>query len=302
MDMMGLTFCIITTFFWALSPIFLRKSLDTFDNIEINATRCTGFISVAILACLIVNPSLLLWKYELHVLGIVFVMTILGNLVGDLFYMVAIDNIGVGRALSTANSYPIFVSLFSMFLLGENPSTKLWIGTIIIITGLAFLNLTKKNSLPPSVRVRSNALGFLTAAMTSILWGATMTIQKWVLTTYHVESLTYTFWRAVSLCILSWSYWYYRKNSEERKHIFNVELKKWISPFFAGAIGLALGGITIVYALNAIPASIAAPITASNPIIAALIAKFAFNEKLSQNQWLGILMVIIGGIVVSISL
>ena len=301
MDSMGLFYCVLTTVFWALSPIFLRKSLDTFDNIEINATRCAGFISVAAIACLVTDPALLGWKYELHVLGYIFIMVIIGNLIGDLCYMVAIDNIGVGRALSTANSYPIFVALISMSVLGETPSIKLWLGTIIIIVGLAFLNLSKKESLPPSGRVRSNKLGFLMAILPAILWGTMLTIQKWILTTYHVEALTFTFWRAVSLSIIAWSFWYIRKNSEERKHIFNVGFKKWLSPFLAGASGLALGGITVVLALHIVPASVAAPITATNPVIAAMIARFAFNEKLSLIQWVGVIMVIIGGIEVSLS-
>ena len=301
MDIMGLTYCLLTTVFWAISPVFLRKSLDTFDNIEINATRCVGFLSVAALACLAADPSLLIWKYELHVLGIIFVMVILGNLLGDLCYMVAIDNIGVGRALSTSNSYPIFVSIFSILLLGETPSLKLWIGTFIIITGLAFLNLAKKDSLPQTGRVRNNTLGFFIAILTSVLWGSMITMQKWVLSKYHVMPLTFTFWRAVSLSIISWSYWYFSKNSEERAHVFNVGFKKWIVPSIAGASGLALGGITLLKALETIPVSAVAPITASNPIIAALIARFAFNEKLSPLQWLGIVLVIIGGIEVSVS-
>jgi DME family drug/metabolite transporter len=299
MDTVGLTYCILTTIFWAISPIFLRKSLVIFDNTEINATRSIGFIVVAAFACLIANPSFLVWKHGPFVLGIVFMMVIIGNLIGDFFYMIAIDSIGVGRALSTSNSYPIFVSLISAFWLGETISTKLWIGTVIIISGLAFLNCTKKSTAPPSGKIRSNSLGFFMALMTAILWGFMLTIQKWLITTYGIEALTFTFWRSVSLTIIAWNFWYFRKNNEERKHIFNVGVKKWISPFIAGASGLALGGITIVRALETVPVSIAAPITASNPVIAAIIARFAFNEKLSPIQWFGIIMVIIGGIQVS---
>jgi drug/metabolite transporter (DMT)-like permease len=226
---------------------------------------------------------------------------IIGNLFGDLCYMVAIENIGVGRALSTSNSYPIFVFLFSMLLLNETPSMKFWIGTIVIIIGLAFLNLAKKNSLPASEKVRSNALGFFIAILTALLWGSMLTVQKWILVTYNVEPLTYTFWRAVSLSIVAWSYWYFRKNGEERKYIFNVGYSKWLSPFFFFFFGLAHGGITIVFAFETIPVSVVSPLTAASPVIAAMIAKFAFNEKLSWIQWFGIIMVIIGGLVVSSS-
>jgi drug/metabolite transporter (DMT)-like permease len=301
MDITGLTFSILTTIFWALSPVFLRKSLDTFDNIEINATRCVGFLSVSAFACLVINPSLFIWKYELHVLGIVFLIVILSNLFGDLFYIAAIDNLGVGRALSTANSYPIVVALISTFWLGETPSIKLWIGTVIIIIGLALLNLAKKNALPVSGRVRSNTLGFTLAILTAGLWGSTLAIQKWIITTHQVEALTLTFWRAISLSIVAWGIWYFRKNNKERKHIFNVGYIKWLSPIIAGAVGLSLGGLTNAFALQTVPVSIVAPITASNPMIAAIIARIAFKERLSLLQWVGIVMVIIGGIEVSLS-
>jgi len=277
----------------------LRKSFDTFDNTEINATRCVGFVFVSTLACLIINPSFLVWKYGLYALGIVCVMVIISNLIGDLLYMIAIDNIGVGRALSTANSYPFFVALFSVFLLGETTSIGLWVGTAIIIAGLALLNCTKKNSVSPSGKVRSNSLGFIMSIITSILWASSLTIQKWLMTTYDIEALTFTFWRAILLSIIAWNFWYFRKNSEERKHIFNVGFKKWLSPFLAGTFGLALGGLMFAYAIKIVPVSIASPITATNPVIAAIIALFAFKEKLSLIQWLGIIMVIIGGIQVS---
>jgi drug/metabolite transporter (DMT)-like permease len=226
-------------------------------------------------------------------------MTIIGNLFGDLCYFVALDNIGVGRALSTANSYPIFVSIFSVLWLGETLSVKLLTGTTIIIAGLAFLNCTKKSAIPPSEKVRSNILGFTMATLTSILWASMLSMQKWVLTTHGVEPLTLTFYRAVSLIFITWGFWYFRKNNEERKHVFSVGYKKWLSPFLAGAISLGFGGISFAYALETIPASVAAPITATNPVIAAAIARFAFNEKLSPVQWFGIFMVIIGGIQVS---
>jgi len=223
-------------------------------------------------------------------------MTIIGNLIGDLCYFVALDNIGVGRALSTANSYPIFVSIFSVLLLGETLSIKLLTGTTIIIVGLAFLNLTRKSVFPPSGKIRSNTLGFFLAFLTSMLWASMLLMQKWVLTAQGVEPLTLTFYRSVSLISISWGFWYLRKNNEERKHVFKVGLKKWLSPFLAGAISLGFGGVSFVYALKTIPVSVAAPITATNPVIAALLAKYAFNEKLSPVQWFGIVLVIIGGI------
>lgn len=299
MNPIGLTYCIITTICWAIGPVFLRKSLDTFDNTEINATRSIGAITVSALGCVVFNPSFLAWNYGFSALGAVFLIVILGNIIGDLFYFVAIDNIGLGRALSTSNSYPVFVALFSVYWLGETHSLKLWIGIAIIITGLALLNCARKDSLPPSHKKRSNALGFFMGILASMMWALSMLIQKWALTTYNIEPLSMSFWRALLLGFTTWVIWYFRKNKEERKHIFNVGFHKWLSPFLAGAFSLAIGGATISLALEITPVSLVTPITASNPVIAAIIARFAFNERLSPIQWFGILLVIIGGIVVS---
>jgi len=299
MNPIGLTYCLIATICWGIGPIFLRKSLDTFDNIEVNAARSVGTIVVAAFMCIIFNPSSLAWKYGIVALSTIFLFVLLCNVIGDLCYFAAIDNIGVGRALSTSNSYPIFVALFSVHILGETPSLKLWIGTATIITGLVLLNCPKKNSLPPSKKVRNSVLGFFMAILTSVLWASSMIIQKWALTTYAIEPLSFTFWRAILLGFASWVLWYFHKNNEERKHIFDVGFKKWLSPCLAGVLSLAIGGLALAYALEITPASEVTPITAANPIIAAMIARFAFNEKLSPVQWVGIFLVIIGGVVVS---
>lgn len=298
MDYIGLFYCILTALCWAIGPVFLRKSLDTFDNTEINAIRCIGFVSVTALFC-ITTPSLLVWKYGFPLLLLTFMITMIGNFIGDLCYFVAIDNIGLGRAISTANSYPIIVALISTYWLGESTSLELWIGTLIIILGLTLLNCTKKSAVPPSSKIRSNAKGFLMGLMASLSWGLMLSVQKFMISTYMLEPITYTFWRAVSISLIAWGYWFFSKNKEARMHVFQVGLRKWISPLWAGAFGLALGGIAFASALEIVPVSLASPITAANPIIAAIIAKFAFKERLSPIQWVGIVMVIIGGIKVT---
>ena len=299
MTPIGLALCILTTICWAIAPILLRKSLDTFDNTEINAARSVGAIVTSALLCVIFSPSSFVWEYGLNALGVVFSTMILGNFAGDICYMIAIHNIGVGRALSTANSYPVFVTLFSVYWLGEAPSLMLLAGTAIIIAGLTFLNCSRKSSVPPSKKVRSNALGFFMALLTSVMWALSHTIQKWALVTYNFEALTVTLWRGILLAFTAWGFWYFRKNGTERKHIFNVGFKKWLSPCLAGTFGFVVGGIAFTLALKTTPVSLASPITATNPVIAAMTARFAFNEHLSPVQWLGIFMVIIGGVVVS---
>ena len=299
MNSIGLTYCIIATIGFAIGPIFLRKSLDTFDSTEINAVRSIGAIVASALACIVFNPSFLLWKYGFIALTAVFLFMLLSNIIGDLCYFVAIDNVGVGRALSTSNSYPVFVAMFSVLWLGETPSLKLWIGISIIVLGLALLNCSRKNSILPSGKARSNTLGFFMGIMTSVLWALSMIIQKWALKTYSIEPLSLTFWRAILLGLVTWALWYFQKNSKERKYIFAVGYKKWLSPCLAGVFSLAIGGVALARAFEITPVSMATPITASNPVIAAVIARIAFNEKLSPIQWVGIVLVIIGGIEVS---
>jgi drug/metabolite transporter (DMT)-like permease len=135
--------------------------------------------------------------------------------------------------------------------------------------------------------------------MTSVLWALSMIIQKWAIKTYSIEALSLTFWRAILLGLVTWALWYFQKNNKERKHVFAVGYKKWLSPCLAGVFSLAIGGIALARAFAITPVSIATPITASNPVIAAVIARFVFNEKLSPVQWVGIFLVIIAGVEVS---
>ena len=69
---------------------------------------------------------------------------------------------------------------------------------------------------------------------------------------------------------------------------------------FTGFFVLTFPGWLAAYAMQRIPASIVSPVTGSSPMVASLFSALLFHEKISPMQWLGIVMIIGGGAMVSL--
>ena len=64
---------------------------------------------------------------------------LLANVAGDLLFFIGIDAIGVGKATAVTCSYPLFVTVISVAMLGESVTVMTLSATIAVIAGLVLL-------------------------------------------------------------------------------------------------------------------------------------------------------------------
>jgi drug/metabolite transporter (DMT)-like permease len=74
------------------------------------------------------------------------VMAILITVIAFLFYFVAVKRIGATKSGIFINLVPVFGTLASVIILGEELTWTLWVGLILISIGIGFINFPMKNN------------------------------------------------------------------------------------------------------------------------------------------------------------
>jgi len=296
----GVLYCCAAAVFWALGPVFLKKGLSFLDHTEMAASRTIGFALASLLFCILDPNAYILWRFPSRLLLFVFLNILVGNVIGDLCYFRSLELIGVSKAVGTTSCYPLFVTVISFFWLGESVTLPLVLGTAVMIAGLLMLKSGGRKAAGAGPETASWK-GFLLALVAAFCWAAVMVLQKWLLSVHDLPAASITLWRALFLFAVSWGIWEWRtrKEPEKRLHLLRAPRKIWAYALAAGTFGLAAGGYVFALAIQIIPVSVATPITATSPLIAAGMGVVLFHESMRPVQWAGILCILGGVLTVS---
>lgn len=265
---------------------------------EVNAIRSFGFVGTMVLLLVLQGKGMPPPLRGSHFLFFI-VSTLLGNVIGDVFYLSSISKIGVGRAVAITSAYPLIVTAVSALLLGERITLPIVIGTIAVILGL---NLLRKESLHERDKSSQTRRGLLLALATALCWGLSIPVTRWLLLETGLSSIDLSFWRSLIFFPSVWLLWLVRcrMGYHRPQRIFSLSRRSWLALNGAGALALALGGSLLGQALQRAPASVVTPITASSPLISTLLAIVLLGERSTRRQWAGIVLIVVGSTVVSL--
>lgn len=219
---------------------------------------------------------------------IAFLIAVIGYMPLLFFYKAL--NIGkVGLVSPVANSSMAFTVLFSIIFFHESISFGQAGAIILIILGIILISLDPRDLKNSKLLKISSGLPY--ALITSLLWGLVFFLWKIpvnilgpILTSLVIEFGT---------MICSVVYIYIVKKDFQRP---NNKILKYI---LFMSLGGALGTLFFNMGIEKANVSIVSPIASGAPLIAALYARLAFKEKLSKLQYLAIIMIILGVILVS---
>jgi len=241
-------------------------------------------ITVEILA--IITFFILGFKIEL-----LYLTLILGFLFALFFFLKTISQLKALEFLPTNKVFPITTSsvilvvIYSIFFFNETLSLLQITGIILILLGINFIHKSSKKSLD----YKNMKLGFLFAFL-AILPGAAMSItNKYAAVTTNLGFfvlVTYLF----SILISSFSYKITKTKSKKKSYSFPDSIKYGI---FIGIVNFA-GYMSLLLAMKSGPLSLIAAIHTSYIIITVILAKLIHKELLSLKQFLLVLLVILG--------
>lgn len=206
-----------------------------------------------------------------------------------LFFYKALNIGKVGLVSPVANSSMAFTVLFSIIFFHESISFGQAVAIILIILGIILISLDPRDLKNSKLLKISSGLPY--ALITSLLWGLVFFLWKIpvsilgpILTSLVIEFGT---------MICSVVYIYIVKKDFQRP---DNKILKYI---LFMSLGGALGTLFFNMGIEKTNVSIVSPIASGAPLIATLYAKLVFKEKLSKLQYLAIIMITLGVILVS---
>ncbi|MDR1875403.1 MAG: DMT family transporter [Synergistaceae bacterium] len=293
----GLLFAFLAAVCWGISPIFQKRGLTSMGLAELNAVRGLGVLAVLVPVYFFVLTDIPVPPPESFL--ILTIVAFVNNLVGDLFAFVAIRNIGAGLATPVTSSYPLVVALTSWLCFGEAMSSFVWGGTFVVVMGLVLLNVRVAMHSESQARY---ARGIMSAAVAALCWALGLSLNKY-LTLHGLSPTTVIFWRGICFSFMALAAWVFFRVSakpqppQSRGKIPALALGAGLG---AGILSLVVGTWCYTFGITLIPMSVATPIAASCPLITALLACAFAGERLRPVQWLGIVFVVAGAVMVSV--
>ena len=284
----------MTCFCWGCTSVFLR-ALTHLDSCEMSLLRSLGsFIASMTLMTAMASGSHLatLGYYDA---GVLVFLVLFNNVIGDVFLFLSLHKLGVARGSSISSTYPVFVAIFSHLFFGEKLTVFVVCGTLCVVVGVACLCMKGNEQRKLSVH------GVMLAVMASICWSIGLILNKYMLAR-GVQPDVVVIGRSIVFLIISIFVWTADATfiTNKKGKWKNILRRESIFAMLAGMMSLTFGAYFYSCALEHIPASVATPIGAANPLLAAIAALIIFKEKLLPVQWFGIALAIAGSILVAL--
>jgi len=138
----GLIVSLIAAVFWAIGSIFFRAALIQEDYVA------TAFLRMWTLSLLLLTGTFLRGGYgALHSAGRetllrVAVAGVVSHGVGSVLYMMSLSLVGAARGVSLISVAPLFGLLFAFSTLKEKVTARIWVGSLLTVTGIAAVTLS----------------------------------------------------------------------------------------------------------------------------------------------------------------
>lgn len=310
MPLWGFLLSFLAAAMWAASPIMVNYGLaiSKCSIHEVNPFRAAVFFVTSLIIALIYNGGHITPVTSPLIYFYLFAGVSAGYLLGDLFYFIAIREIGVSLAVPIANGYPILVIFTSWILLGEPVTMKLLWGVVVVVSGILLLRFGGEKIKEPDDAAdalhnkRRLMKGFAFAIATGCFWALSAPMTKLVIITSGLGPVEVTFYRSFAFLVISIVARIVTVKYRSAATIPLRSVRPAAAMYFAAAafIGLCLGSIVYAACLVVMPVAIVTAITATSPLIAALFGHFALKERLLKLQWTGIVLIIAGSVAVGI--
>lgn len=270
----------LSAFCWAAGGILYRKGLETTNvwtgNLIRTAVAAIGFI--LIMGIQGVLPGV--FEFNTEILFWLVFSAFFAFFVGDIFYLEALKRCGVSRALPVSSTYPLFVAILAILIHGYHVSIQVFAGSSLIV--LAIYLISEKNEDGDSI------LGISFAILAAISWSLSITTIDYLVIYLPVEAVAgFRFVIATLFTTMMVSI----KGAK-----VNLSALKWLG--IGGVVALVVGNYAFVEAIRVAGSARVTPISATYPVIAAVLAKSVLREAVTVRIATGIVLSFAGVLLV----
>jgi len=284
---------------WAVAPILYRKALSSVSPVSANIVRCASNAGVLVVVLLALGLTGALASLPVQVIVVVVVSGFVGLGVGDTLYMVGLKSIGVARAVPLAATYPLFSLLWATLLLGEPLTAAAVLGTVVILLGIWFLSRERVDS-AVHVHGRLELTGVAVSLLTAVVWSVSITLMDFAVTmpgvvnglgaNYAIVTVRIA---GMALVMLALAPLLYRKRG-----FLKLGWRAVVLLCVGGLVANGLGWLLMNYSFLNIAVAQAVPISSTTPLFSTLAGFAFFREKLTRDNTLGALLVVVGVVLI----
>jgi drug/metabolite transporter (DMT)-like permease len=275
---LGVATILLASILWAIEPILAKLSFENSDFLHTSAIRAMVAALTAFIYLLLTRKAP--QKIRRRQLPPLLYIALVGTLIADFMYFVALSQIPVINAVIIGHMQTIFIIVIGFFVLKTDNLTRFdYLGVILmIVSGVLVTTKTLDNLLA----LRFGTLGDLIVLSATIAWATSAIVMKKYLTA--VDAGMITFYRFFFPALIFAGY-------------LGATSALFIANIYEVCIGLIIGIGTILYyeGLKRLKAAQVSSLELSAPFFAAILAYVFLNEMVTIMQLLGTLF-LIGGV------
>lgn len=268
---LGVAAILLASVMWAIEPILAKLSYETSDFLQTSAIRAMVAALTAFLYLILTRKSA--FRVTKQQLSPLIYIALVGTLVADFMYFVALYQIPVINAVIIGHMQPIFIIAFGFFLLKSDSLKKVdYLGIcLLIISGLLVTTGTIENLLA----LQFGTLGDLIVLSATIAWATSAIVMKKYLTSLDAGAITFYRFFFPSLLFIAY---------------LGLTSSLFIANIYQVCIGVIIGIGTILYyeGLKRLKAAQVSGLELSTPFFAAILAIFFLGELITIMQIIGI--------------
>ncbi|MEM1666586.1 MAG: DMT family transporter [Nitrososphaerota archaeon] len=157
---------------WAAGANLYKVGLRSMSPIKLNLARsCAAAILLLVFVLVLDKSKYFLLLYTPSAVYLI-AASLIGWALGDTLYLISLKHIGVSHAVPLTYSYPLFLVPLSIFVLREQFTPNVAVGTVLIVLAVWLLSGQKKLQLEGSAKI-----GFLAGILTAICWALGVTYE-----------------------------------------------------------------------------------------------------------------------------
>ncbi len=262
---------------WAIEPIFAKLAYANSTVVQTSAFRAIFVTVVALIYALSTNGRNI--KITRKEFSVIFYIAVVGTLVADLLFYIALTRIPVLNAVLIGHLQPIFIILIGYFILKDEKHSKYdYAGIFIMIIGAL---LVTTQTLQNLLVLKIGTVGDLLVVGATVSWATTGIVARKYLKTMNCGIIT--FYRFLIAAIFFSIYLLFRSELQFGS----------INQIIIGII-VGIGYILYYEGLKRVKAAQAGALELSTPFFAALLGFLVLGELVTSMQIAGIIILCIG--------
>jgi drug/metabolite transporter (DMT)-like permease len=290
---LGIISAFLSMIFFGVTNILYKKMSDDISVTDIMFTRMWVSLPVAYIFGVMASGSLT-FTVPTEALFPLILSMVIGVLIGDGFYFLSQERIGVSRAFPIAMSYPLLVYFLAVVFLGEPVIPQRVAGALIILIGVILITRAEQDEEKINKRwdERDIRIGIILAFLVFFSWAASDVIFQFGLE--GVGAAEANFYRVFAASLILVPVFLLTLRGERA---FPSRRTTGYA-LLVGIMALGFSLITYSFGVKFVGVTVTVLIIASAPMFTAPLSALVLDEDVNRNVAIGTILTIIGVLMV----